>query len=121
MKKLILLFVAVVGFTLMSSTITAQTNTNTEKAVVKTEQTAVTPGNFVDKNKNNICDNFEAKVKSGKGANFVDKNADGVCDKRAEKAKMNPNCNGKGMGKGMGKGNCCGQKKGNCNRVGQKQ
>ncbi len=122
MKKTILLFVAVVGFALMSNNLSAQTKATTEKAVVKTEQTVATPGKFVDKNKDGICDNHQAKVKNGKGAKFVDKNGDGVCDNHhAKKGKKHAKCNGKGKGHGHGK--CCGHHKGNkhgnCHKHGQ--
>ncbi|MFZ4413715.1 MAG: hypothetical protein ACOYOV_11565 [Bacteroidales bacterium] len=64
MKKVILLFVAVVSFALISNNLSAQTKTASEKAVVKTEQKASTPSTFVDKNKNGVCDKHE--VKGGK-------------------------------------------------------
>jgi hypothetical protein len=69
-----------------------------------TEQAKSTTGNFVDKNNNGVCDNFEAHGKSGQGKNFVDKNGDGKCD----------NCKGdcKGDCKGKGNGTCCGKAQG---------
>jgi len=100
MKKLILLSVALFGFTF--SNLSAQSTEKTEKSTVKAEQTQCTKGNFVDKDKNGICDNHETKMKTGKGVNFVDKNGDGVCDNRGNKA--NVNC----KGQGKGQGNCCG-------------
>lgn len=54
-------------------------------------------GNFVDKDNNGICDNFEARPANSKGPNFVDKNGDGICDNR-------PNV-GKKAGRGNGQGN----------------
>jgi hypothetical protein len=81
--------------------------------------TGVTPGKFVDSNKNGVCDNFEARGTNGKGANFVDKNGDGKCDNRqnAANCKVKGNCCGKekGMGCNQGKGNggCCGRGSGN--------
>jgi len=124
MKKVILLFAAIVCFALISNNLSAQNNTTNDKTVVKTEQSVATPGNFVDKDKNGICDN-QSKVRNARGANFVDKNKDGICDKHAEKGKANAKCDGTGKGQGnccgqqKGKGNCCGQQKGNCNRNGQ--
>lgn len=66
---------------------------------IKTDQN--TSGrNFVDKNKDGICDNVGNRNKNAKGRNFVDKNNDGICDNRG-----NGNCVGKGNGKGCGYGN----------------
>ncbi|NVN95646.1 MAG: hypothetical protein HXX18_10235 [Bacteroidetes bacterium] len=110
MKKVFLLFVAIIGFAAISSNVSAQTIKTTEKATVKTEKTVATPGNFVDKDKNGICDKHE--VKGGKGC----------CDKQAGKA----NCDGKGkanctakeqQGKSCenDKAKSCGNHKGSCN------
>jgi len=73
----------------------------------KETSASVTPGKFIDKNNNGVCDNFEARNKNGKGANFVDKDGDGKCDNRQNVAsgKGNGNC----CGKGKGHGYCCGQ------------
>lgn len=98
--------------------------TSSSSDVQKKEVTAgVTPGKFVDSNKNGVCDNFEARNTNGKGANFVDKNGDGKCDNRQNSAncKGSGNCCGKGYGhknnQGKGNGTCCG--KGNGNGCGQ--
>lgn len=76
---------------------------------------ATAQGKFVDSNGNGVCDNFEMRGGSGKGANFVDKDGDGVCDQRGVKAASGGNrefC-GKGYqhrhGCGQGQGNCCGR------------
>ncbi len=70
------------------------------------------PGNFVDTNKDGVCDNHQAKMNNGKGANFTDKNGDGICDKHQTAGQGKGNSKGCGMGKqhhhGGGKGNCCG-------------
>ena len=96
-----------------------------EKKNAQDQQTTtnVAPGKFVDNNKDGVCDNHEAKVKSGKCTTFTDKNGDGVCDncKADCKAKCNADCKAKckakgdskgcGMGcqnHGQGKGNGCG-------------
>ena len=83
----------------------------------------VTRGNFVDNNKDGVCDNYQARVNSGRGANFVDKNGDGVCDNRGNfgKGKGNPNGCGKGYQhrNGQGRGNCCGRGNGHQHRHGQ--
>ena len=56
--------------------------------------------NFVDNNKDGICDNRQSQkpAKTVKGQNFVDKNNDGVCDNRQN--KNNGYCCGKGRGNG---------------------
>jgi hypothetical protein len=110
MKKLILLTVVLFAFTFTSNNLSAQTQEKTDKATVKTEQTQPTQGNFVDKDKNGVCDNHESKMKTGKGANFVDKNGNGVCDNK------NTNC----KKDGKGNGNCTGKGNGNCNGNGYK-
>lgn len=64
-------------------------------------QTAATGKNYVDKDKNGVCDNKTVnKGNSGSGRNFTDANNDGVCDNR------------QGVGQGKGKG--CGQKQKGC-------
>ena len=106
MKKVVLLFVAVVGFVAISNNVSAQTKTTTEKATVKTEQAVTAPSNFVDKDKNGICDKHEAKAKNGKAH----------CDKKDGKA----NCDGKGKANCEGKceGKKCGHEKGNAKGCG---
>jgi hypothetical protein len=95
----------------------SQTSSSTD--VQKKEVTGVTPGKFVDSNKNGVCDNFEARNTHGKGANFIDKNGDGKCDNRqnASNCKGTGNCCGKGNGYGCnnvkGNGSCCGHGNGN--------
>ena len=72
---------------------------------VQTEKVQSQKGpNFVDKNKNGICDNFEngnrparGQGKNSQGAKFVDKNKDGVCDNYQSG-------NRQGRGKGQGRG-----------------
>jgi hypothetical protein len=61
--------------------------------------------NFVDKNKDGICDNRQVSKnnQSGKGRNFVDKNNDGICDNR--QGNNSWNCCGKGYCHGKGNGN----------------
>jgi hypothetical protein len=103
MKKLIFLTLVLFVFALTSNNLVAQTQKKTDKATVKTEQTQATPGKFVDKNNNGICDNRETKMKTGKCANFVDKNGDGICDNKGTNCKRG------------GYGNCCGKGKGNGN------
>ena len=78
-----------------------------------------TPGTFSDTNKNGVCDNFEARPKSGRGGAFIDKNGDGICDNRGTFGRGQGKGNGKGQGQGFqnnpGKGNYCGRGNG-CGR-----
>ncbi len=66
--------------------------------------------NFIDKNGDGICDNIESRSGNRRGVNFVDKNGDGICDNRANIDKTNLNCcrNGQGYkhrnGQRQGKG-----------------
>jgi len=97
------LFVTVI-FTFF--TLQGFTQNNSSADVQKKEiSTTATQGNFVDKNNNGVCDNFEARHANGKGANFVDKDGDGKCDNRqnASPCKGYRDC----CGKGKGNGNCC--------------
>ncbi len=82
----------------------------------KTNRT-VNGKNFVDNNKDGICDNrpVSNNAKTAKGRNFVDKNNDGICDNR--QGNNSGNCCGKGYGCGNGK--CNG--KGNQHRHGWKR
>ncbi len=94
---------------------------DTKKSTQDQQTTTVaTPGKFVDNNKDGVCDNHQAKMKSGKCTTFVDKNGDGVCDNcKSASCKGKGNSKGCGMGcqnHGKNKGNCCG--KGNQHRNG---
>jgi len=105
---------------LIASAISAQNNASTKGTKAPSSTNAANRGQFVDNNNNGICDNFEARGQSGKGANFVDKNGDGVCDNRGIVVKGNGRGNGCGQGyqhrhgQGKGQGNCCGRGKGCC-------
>lgn len=70
--------------------------------------TKVTPGKFVDNDKDGVCDNYQARGNAGRGANFVDKNGDGICDNRGNVGRGQGNRNGCGMGYQRGYGNCGG-------------
>jgi len=63
---------------------------------VKSAGQNYTPGNFIDKDNNGICDNFESRGSKGQGGNFVDADGDGICDRRAGKGyqqgKRGPYC-----------------------------
>ena len=83
----------------------------TDKQPTTAKPTA-TPGKFAYNNKNGVCDNREARQTTGHGKNFVDKNGDGICDnyQNCKAGKSNGNC----CGQGNHNGNCNGQGKGNC-------
>jgi len=70
--------------------------------------------NFVDNNKDGVCDNYQNNVK---GCTFVDKNNDGKCD-NCKNAKTGCNCckdkGKKSSVKTNGKGKGCGKSCGNC-------
>jgi hypothetical protein len=96
-------------------------NTNSANQPAKKQNTVSSAsGNFIDKDNNGVCDNFESRSGKGYGANFVDKNGDGICDNRANVGKKSGNnCrngqgyqNRHGQGQGHGQGRGCG----NCNR-----
>jgi hypothetical protein len=103
MKRVIILAGLILGFSVMTMSVSAQT-ASTDKAKDTKEQQAApaTKGQFTDANKDGVCDNYQSKAKNGKCANFTDKNKDGICD----------NCLGKGN---CQKGNCCGKGSGNMN------
>jgi len=108
MKKLIVMSVLIMGIVFVSGQSFAQTTQSTQKdPKVQTTQTSQnTPGNFVDKNGDGVCDNHQTRGTQAKCAKFVDANGDGVCD----------NCKGKGN---CGQGNCCKNGMGNQYRHGQ--
>ena len=65
--------------------------------------------NFIDENKNGICDRFENVKPLGKSPNFVDADKNGICDHRENGNRGN----GKGYGyqhrNGQRNGQCCGR------------
>jgi hypothetical protein len=110
--KLILATAIIMIFALQSN---AQNANPADQPSQKQNTVNSASGNFVDKDNNGICDNFESRSGTGHGANFVDKNGDGICDKRANVGNKNGNNCMKGQGhhhqysKGQGHGmyNCC--------------
>ena len=111
MKKLILIIGMIIGVAFLAGSVNAQTKQVQDKSSkVQTTQTdQKTQGNFVDKDGDGVCDNYQNKGKKGNCAKFVDENGDGICDN----CVGNENCCGKGMMKckdsGMNKSNCCGK------------
>ena len=82
--------------------------------------------NYVDKNKDGVCDNYNSQ--KGRGRNFVDKNNDGICDNSQGSKTNNTStvrngkCDGTGKGNGYGCRNRGGKSNGNgcCNGNGRK-
>ncbi len=101
----IMSFMAYQGLAQNKSANTTQTN-----AQVTQTSTNAAPGNFVDNNKDGVCDNYKARIKNGNSANFTDKNGDGICDNRANAGQGRGNPKGCGLGNqhrhGQGQGNC---------------
>ena len=114
MRSLSGILIATAVFAFMTVNGFAQ-NTSSTSEQKKETSTVTSQGNFIDKNNNGICDNFEARNGQGRGSGFTDKDGDGICDHRQDvnKGKGTRDCPGKGKGygyrHGMGKGYCCGQ------------
>ena len=81
MKRVIILAGLILGFSVMTMSVSAQT-TSTDKAKDTKEQQAApaTKGQFTDANKDGVCDNHQGMVKDGKCTGFTDKDKDGKCD-----------------------------------------
>ena len=124
MKKVTAIIMATaVAFVFSAQAWSQNTGTVNEKdqTTKSTQQAKPAQGNFVDKNKNGVCDNFESRGSGSHGKNYVDKNGDGKCDNCKGNCKGNEkgNCCGKcpGYGKDGGKG-CCGYGQGHRHRHG---
>ena len=114
MKNFGKLFLAVVIALIFAFQANAQnSNAAANQPAKKQNGTNSASGNFVDKNGNGVCDNFEARSGNGHGRNFVDKNGDGICDNCANVGnKLGNACrcgqgnqyrHGQGQGRGCGK------------------
>ena len=112
LKKITVLFAIMSTVAYQGSAQSGSTNTTEKNSLNTQSSTNAAPGNFVDNNKDGVCDNYQSRIKNGHGANFVDKNGDGICDNRQNAGQGRGNPNGCGMGyqhrHGQGKGNCCG-------------
>lgn len=111
MKKMIVLAGLILGFSVMTMSVSAQAAASADKSTTVQSQQAspASQGKFVDTNKDGICDNHQNSVKNGKCTNFIDKNGDGKCDNcKGDGTCVKGNC----CGKEMGKGNCCPSKSG---------
>lgn len=96
MKKLIVMAVLAAFFSVGTSK--GQTNQSDTK-----NKTTSNRGQFVDKNKDGICDNQKNRKVNVNGRNYMDKNNDGICDNNQNKVKNN-NCCGQGWKHRRGKG-----------------
>ncbi|NQT78165.1 MAG: hypothetical protein HQ565_10655 [Bacteroidetes bacterium] len=113
MKKLTLITGIIIIMAFLAGTVNAQSTQSPDKSTKdQTTQTdQKTPGNFVDKNGDGLCDNHQNKGKLGKCIKFVDENGDGICDN----CTGNGNCGqGNCCEKGMQNGKCSAKNKGNC-------
>lgn len=101
----------------------SQNSTASSKEGKTAQAEKMTAGKFVDNDKDGVCDNYQARNKSGRGQNFIDKNGDGVCDNKPNAGNGRGNRNGCGYGNqhrhGQGHGNCCGRGNGFQYRHGQ--
>ena len=106
--KLILAMAIMMIFAVQSN---AQNANSTNQPAQKQKAVNSTPGNFVDRDNNGVCDNFEARSGNGHGRNFVDKDGDGICDNRANVGKKAGNyCrNGQGNQYRHGQSKGCGK------------
>ncbi len=91
----------------------AQDANSAEQPTQKQKVANSASGNFVDKDNNGVCDNFEARQGNGHGKNYVDKNGDGICDNRANFGRKSGNTCKSGQGNqyrhGQGNGRGCGK------------
>lgn len=88
------------GLLLIGGTLKAQ------NAATENTKTAPQRGQFVDKNKDGVCDNSAAANNQSRNRQFKDENADGVCDQYAiRKGKNSAFGKGRKEGKRQGRGN----------------
>jgi len=105
-----------IGMFLFSNLLIAQ-DQPVENQKVKQENVSQTDNtvrgqNFIDENKNGVCDRFENGNSLGKSQNFIDADKNGICDHRENGRRGN----GKGKGYQQRNGHCNGQGNGlgNC-------
>ena len=92
MRKVFILATLLLGFAVMTTTVSAQTKSTAGKATkIQTQKS----GNNVDNNRDGICDHQQVKGKTGNCTKFVDKNNDGKCDNCVNGTCSKGNCNGK--------------------------
>jgi len=103
MKKMLFLALLLGAWSVMTTVSLAQNATGSTPATDKNAAT-VSPAkggnNFVDKDKDGVCDNLKNRQANpqGKGLNFTDKDKDGVCDHRGTLKGTQKNCPGMGVG-----------------------
>jgi hypothetical protein len=113
MKTLIYTTVIAMTILLFQNLVLAQNqnegNQNTKQENVTGTKEIQRGSNFMDKNKNGICDRLENAKPLGKGPNFVDADKNGICDHRENGNRGN----GRGYGyqhrNGQQNGQCCGR------------
>lgn len=109
----------VIGMFFLPNLVIAQ-DQPVENQIVKQENVSqmnskIQGQNFVDENKNGVCDRFENGKPLGRGPNFTDADKNGICDHRENGTKGNGNgCgyqhrHGQRNGKGCGRGPCGGK------------
>lgn len=120
MKKLFLIIAIFIGISVAAN---AQSTTSVKSEKVKSEalttkkaETTNVRGNFVDKDNDGVCDNYQMRGKNKDCPNFVDANNDGICDNYKAKGNCcgNGGCKGHNHNHGRhhhGKGHCCGNSK----------
>ena len=116
-------FIFSIGLFLLTAMYATSQQNNTNKPDSASGSLKKCP-NYIDKNKDGVCDNWKSskKSQSGTGRNYVDKNNDGVCDNRQNNSGYsNGKCNGCGKGQGNGCMHRHGWKNGKCNNNMQKK
>jgi hypothetical protein len=100
MKRLVVLAGLILGFSIITMSVSAQTTAASDKSATTQTQKAAPAcqGKTVDTNNDGACVNHQKDGKTANCTQYVDKNGDGKCD----------NCQGKGTcikETGCGKGN----------------
>ena len=111
MKKIIYISGITLVMLLFSNLLLAQSKTDdtlkVKQETIKSTSQIQRGQNFIDENKNGVCDRFENAKPLGRGPNFVDADKNGVCDHRENSNKGNGN--GYQHRHGKGNGQCCGR------------
>lgn len=107
MIKKSIITAAILGLIFFAGTLSAQTTPD--------KPTPAPRGQFVDVNKDGVCDNLALAKGQAQGRQFVDQNGDGICDRfNGQKGKRNGQGQAAGLGRkaGRGQGQCQGTGKG---------
>jgi hypothetical protein len=109
MKRLFVLAGMILGFSVITMSVSAQTATSTEKSNgTQSQQPAKTcQGKIVDSNKDGICDNHQSGDKAAKCITVAEKKGETGCGKCSVKST----CSKKSCcGSGSTNANCCAAK-----------